>query len=104
MKPPLPHNKMKAKLENPVKHGEEKRRTQNVGVGPGRPELPLKFPQRFKRGFTIAEAIEKNPDVSEITVRNRLNRMTQEGKAKARSVPNPNGGRGHPIHVFTLVA
>jgi len=87
---------MKTKLANKPNQSQDTRR--------GRIPLDLQFPKR-KTGFTVQEAVDLNKkkriDVSPLTVRQRLNKMTQEGEARAVSVPR---GRGHPIYVYTLVA
>ncbi len=72
----------------------------------GRKAIEIKIPVQLakrKRGFTVEEiaAVQKVP-VSTVTVRNRLNELTQVGKLQAEAVPGE--GRGHPVHIYSLVS
>lgn len=84
---------MKATLENKTNNETETLR--------GRPQIPLKLPKR-KTGFTIKEAAEKN-GVSEQVIRNRVNKMTNKGQARAVSEPVI-GKRSHPQYRYFLVS
>jgi hypothetical protein len=85
---------MKASLQNKKEETEIRR---------GRVPMKIDFPKR-KKGFFVDEVVELNQkkgrEVSSLTIRNRLNEMTQRDEAVAVSVPS---GRGHPKYLYTLV-
>lgn len=66
----------------------------------GAPLKPMKFP---KTGFTVGRIVELNPDVCELTVRNRFNRMLKAGAiVRLQDKPQPGGAVGRPNRQYLL--
>jgi hypothetical protein len=66
----------------------------------GAPLKPMKFP---KTGFTVNRIVEMNPEVCELTVRNRFNRMLKAGEiVRLQDKPQAGGAVGRPNRQYLL--